>query len=41
METINLDIYKESVDTFTLGGLEYNYSLKQEDKIYFLKLWKI
>lgn len=41
MEIINLDIYKkESVDTFTLGGLEYNYSLKQEDKILFFETIK-
>lgn len=41
METINLDIYKkESVDIFTLGGLEYNYSLKYEDKILFYETIK-
>lgn len=41
METINLDIYKkESVDTFTLGWLEYNYSFKKEDKILFFETMK-
>jgi len=41
METINLDIYKkESVDVFTLGWLEYSYSLKKEDKILFYETIK-
>jgi len=41
METINLDIYKkESVDIFTLGWLEYSYSLKKEDKILFYETIK-
>jgi hypothetical protein len=41
METINLDIYKkESVDTFTLGWLKYNYSIKKEDKILFYETIK-
>lgn len=41
METINLDIYKkQSVDTFTLWGMKYEYSYKKEDKIIFLETLK-
>lgn len=41
METINLDIYKkQSIDTFTLGWLEYSYSFKKEDRLIFYETIK-
>lgn len=41
METLNLDIYKkQSIDTFTLGWLEYHYSFKKEDQLIFYETIK-